>query len=73
MTPMMIPAQAQQAPIMVTFFAERMRASQNERKVKRVSALNRAMNGMESVAILAQKLTLRPMHMAPIRMMTGPR
>ena len=70
---MMMPAQAQQLPIMSTFFAESSNASQKLRKVKRVSELSSAMKGTESVAALAQRLTLLPMHMMATSMTMGSR
>ena len=60
-TPMMMPEQAQQADTMSALREEATSASRKDLKVKRVSALNMARITAESVAILAQNTTLRPM------------
>ncbi len=58
---MMMPALAQQAETMSALREEATRASRKDLKVKRVSFLNMARITMESVAMLAQNTTLRPM------------
>ena len=73
MTPMMMPAQAQQEVIMRQFFADISRAFQSLAGVMRVSARNRERMMMASVAMKAQEMTLRPSTMAMIRPKMGSR
>ncbi len=72
-TPTMMPAAAQQEEIIRALRAEIFMASRIARGPMRVSLRNRERMKMDSVAMNADPITLRPIHSARIRMRIGPR